>query len=371
MKTAIILALGFVFFRCDTACNARADIILIDPHHSEKERKLYEFALSIPDDPNVLTVVADGYGEAGGGLQNAGGGDLKPDEFARLVLSNSILKSDYRQIKLYACNVGQGDYVQKVADSQIFRGKCFQIIAPNAFVFVFRGADGKYGMKLCHAPDNDAGTSCIHPGGEWITFNSSSCRQWIWEVTENPQDSQGGVDVRVTIELSENAPPGGLLVTLTSDQPQCARPGPPALIPAGERTAVIDIATRPVDADTNFHLLITTSPGADKRIGGGTVKAARISQLRIPERTPGNKKGNVGKVVLDGPAGPNTKVDFGPDSSRTTQAIRHIPQFVTVPEGATEAEFKYDTSKVDYETMDSVTAEHWRQVTEWTTVTPN
>jgi hypothetical protein len=161
-------------------------------------------------------------------------------------------------------------------------------------------------------------------------------------------------------------------VTLTSDQPQCVRPGPPTLIPAGERIAVINVATRPVGADTNFLLPITTSPGADKRYGGGTVKAARISQIVIPKRTPGNKKGNVGKIVLDAPAGPNTKVDFGPDSYRINEPIRHIPQLVTVPEGAKEAEFKYDTRSVDYERQGDVHGSlNGTLLTAHTTVTPS
>jgi hypothetical protein len=358
MKRAMILGLvGLVFFGCLTTGNAGADKILINPNASKLERKLYEFGQTIPQESDVLTIVADGYAAAGGGLRDENGHDIKPDDFARIILRNSIVKSNYRQIKLYACNIAQGDYLQKVVDSPIFRGKCIQIVAPNAFVFVFKDADGKYGFKLCRAPDNDAGTSCKHPGGEWITFNSTNChptpaptstilREWLLQFKLEPWDLHGGSHLKATVELSADAPADGVLVTLMSNHPECVLSAPPTLIPAGKRKAVIDIATRFVDADTNFRIVASTSLGTDTMEDYGTVRASKLIDLLVPETVQANTNGNVGKIVLDGPGGPNTRVDFGPDSHRKPTPFRHIPEFVTVPYGATEVEFKYDTSEL-------------------------
>lgn len=161
-----------------------------------------------------------------------------------------------------------------------------------------------------------------------------------------PRGLHGGSHLKATVELSADAPADGVLVTLTSNHPECVLSGPPTLVPAGKRKAVIDIGTHFVDADTNFRIVTSTSLGTDTMEDYGTVKASKLIDLLVPETVPANKKGNVGKIVLDGPAGPNTRVDFGPDSHRKPTPFRHIPEFVTVPYGATEVEFKYDTSEL-------------------------
>jgi hypothetical protein len=180
---------------------------------------------------------------------------------------------------------------------------------------------------------------------------------------------QGGASIEAKLTLYQKASPGGVLVTVTSDHPNDVSPRSPVQVLAGQDSATFAISTRPVDADLNFMLTATVFGPGDKKYYGGTVRAPRISELRIPKQTPANKKGNKGKIVLDGPAGPHTQVDFGPDSHRLPNVIPHIDELVTVPQGATECEFKYDTAAVETERSGSITASlNGTELTSWTKI---
>jgi hypothetical protein len=175
----------------------------------------------------------------------------------------------------------------------------------------------------------------------------------------------GGDGIEATLTLYQEASPGGVLVTVTSDHPEDVSPQSPVLVPAGQDSVTFPIATRPVDADLNFMLTATVFGPSDRRYGGGTVKAAQVSKLVLPKKTPAKKKGNTGTIVLTGRAGPNTQVKL----SNPLPPIASNPGAVAVPLGATQVDFKYDAGDVTGDTSGSIVASlNGSVVTAWTTV---
>lgn len=176
----------------------------------------------------------------------------------------------------------------------------------------------------------------------------------------------GGDSIEATLMLYQKASPGGVLVTVTSDHPEDVSPQSSVQVSAGQDSATFAIATRPVDVDLNFMLTATVFGPADRKYGGGTVKAAQVSKLLLPKRTPAKKKGNTGTIVLTGRAGPHTQVKL----SNPFPPIESYPGSVDVPFGATQVEFKYDTGDVPGDRAGSIVASlNGSIVTAWTTVT--
>ncbi|NPD21911.1 hypothetical protein [Corallococcus exiguus] len=175
----------------------------------------------------------------------------------------------------------------------------------------------------------------------------------------------GGESTEATVTLHQKAPPDGVVVTVTSDHPEEVSSQSSVGLSAGQDRVTFAIATRPIDSDLNFRLAATVFGPRDMKHAGGTLKAAQISKLLIPKRTPAKKKGTTATIVLTGRAGPHTQIKL----NNPLPPIEAQPGTVDVPSGATQVEFKYDTGDVSGDTSGSIVATlNGSVATAWTTV---
>ena len=154
----------------------------------------------------------------------------------------------------------------------------------------------------------------------------------------------GGQIITGTITLGDPAPPGGASIEFTSSNTQIARPGA-LTIPAGSNSGTFEIATSRVTSPLNAvinasylgitqTLTITVLPQA----------APSLDKITLSSLVANGGDTLQGTVTLTAPAGFGGQlVDL---SSNGTLVAQVTPSFLTIPQGATTAQFTVNTFRV-------------------------
>ncbi len=160
-------------------------------------------------------------------------------------------------------------------------------------------------------------------------------------VLTNPNAVVGGSTSTGTVELSSAAPPAGVSVSLSSDNPAVQIPSF-VNVPAGASSVTFTITTSAVA--TNTVATITATSGGVSRNTSILVKPRPLSLSAVslaPASVVGSKK-STATVTLNGPA-PAGGITITLSSS---SASAHVPASVHVNAGGTSAAFPITTSVV-------------------------
>lgn len=170
----------------------------------------------------------------------------------------------------------------------------------------------------------------------------------------NPTSVVGGNSATGTVTLTAAAPSGGFVVNLSSSNPSVASVPSSVTVPAGATSANFTVSTTAVSASTN--VTITASAGSVSRTATLTVNpsssSVSLQSLTISPTSVWGGSSATGTVRLSGPApAGGAVVQLRSNSSRAT-----VPSTVTVPAGATSANFTIRTTSAFSITTVTITA---------------
>ena len=160
-------------------------------------------------------------------------------------------------------------------------------------------------------------------------------------ISVNPARVSGGTPSAGVVQLNGSAPPGGVTVTLASDDPAAAVPAT-VFIPQQTQSVGFDVTTTVVNVNTTANLSAT--------LGADTVKTTidvLVANLISVAVTPDSIQGGntaTGVVGLDQPAASGGVIIT---LSTDNPAVATVPATVTIPSGATNANFVVSTVVVD------------------------
>jgi len=210
-----------------------------------------------------------------------------------------------------------------------------------------QGPDGKYpGASVCvlnanllmgttmYAGPNVASTD---PGGMmWELIPPQ--RPGFKALRVDPNPVIGGNSVTGTIDLTGPANTGGLIVTMSSNNPGVTVPAS-LLIPDGSSYINFTINTATVHA--GYTATITGTIGAISQTANLTVNPSMLNFQVSPSTVVGGVEAT-GTVNLNGTAGPGG-VEISVDSNNASATV---PATFTIPEGASSGNFTIGTSTV-------------------------
>jgi len=160
-------------------------------------------------------------------------------------------------------------------------------------------------------------------------------------VSVNPTTVTAGDKSTGTVTLALNAPAGGAVVTLASNNAAVASVPTSVTVAAGEKTKTFTVTTHAVAENT--EVTITAAYIGESQSTKLTVTPAGLQSVAVtPTSVAGGVSAN-GKITLDGEAPPGGAV-VTLTSSNTTVAT--VPASVTVPEGANTVNFTVTTMAV-------------------------
>jgi hypothetical protein len=173
-------------------------------------------------------------------------------------------------------------------------------------------------------------------------------------VTVNPTSVTGGSSSTGTITLTAPAPAGGLVVNLTSSNTAAATVPASVTVPAGASSATFTVTTVAVSVATT--VTITGAAGGVTRSATLTVNPTAPAALSGLSINPTSVRGGVsatGTVTLTraAPAG-----GFAVSLSSSNTGVATVPASVTLPAGATSANFTITTRAVTVQTSVTITA---------------
>lgn len=158
----------------------------------------------------------------------------------------------------------------------------------------------------------------------------------------NPSRVVGGNRVVGTVTLTAPAPEGGYLVQLSNNAPTLVTMPSSVTVPAGQRSVSFEVATRAVTTTTT--VTITASAEGVSRQATLTVQPQQSVSLRSLTISPSVVRGGSsarGTVTLSAPAPPGGVVV----QLRSSSARARVPSTVTIPAGATSANFTIRTTR--------------------------
>lgn len=165
-----------------------------------------------------------------------------------------------------------------------------------------------------------------------------------------PDTVRGGQDAEVEVVLNEVAPSGGIVITLSSDDPSTTVPAS-VTIPEGSTRAYFQITTTAVTVSTDVTLTATDPAGASLT-AALTVDPVKVVSLYI---VPGSIRGGrtaQGYIELDGPAPTGGLViTLSSNNSAVT-----VPATATVAAGKYHVSFGLTTTTVASRTVATITA---------------
>jgi thermitase len=171
----------------------------------------------------------------------------------------------------------------------------------------------------------------------------------------NPTSVVGGNSSTGTVTLSGPAPSGGFVVSLSSSNTNVATVPSTVTVPAGATSANFTVSTQAVSSATS--VTITASAGGVSRSATLTVNppssGVTLQSLTISPTSVVGGNSATGTVTLSGPA-PSGGFVVSLSSSNTNVAT--VPSTVTVPAGATSANFTISTRAVSSATSVTITA---------------
>ena len=189
----------------------------------------------------------------------------------------------------------------------------------------------------------------------WI-FEGSSLPSTLSSLALDPTSVVGGVQSSTgTVTLSGPAPAGDAQVLLSSSNTAVASVPSSVTVPAGATSATFTVTTSTVAASTS--VTISASYGGVSKTAALTVTPSApppLSSLALnPASVVGGAQSSTGTVTLSGPA-PAGGAQVTLSSSNT--AVASVPFSVTVPAGATIANFTVYTSVVLFSTSVNISA---------------
>ena len=173
----------------------------------------------------------------------------------------------------------------------------------------------------------------------------------LLEITPSVSGAQGGNPINATLFMNRAAPPGGAVVTLSSNKPAAAQVPATVTVPAGLGFASFNITTSPVAVDTAVTIT-------------GTFNATRSAVVTVlaPPNTLASLSVSPASVVGGNPAtGTATLTTPAPAGGRVVTlssspaGVATVPASVTVAQGATSATFPVTTSVVGSPTTATIT----------------
>jgi hypothetical protein len=158
----------------------------------------------------------------------------------------------------------------------------------------------------------------------------------------------GGESTQATIVLDGLAPPSGFLISLSSDNTAALALPVSVTVPSGSDRVNLSIGTKPVAADS--LVTISFTPAAAGLVAQLTVNAAAaapaLGSIGVNPATVVGGGTATGSVVLNGPAQVASVVALSSNNSAAS-----VPPTVTVPVGASSAQFVVSTAGVAANTL--------------------
>lgn len=155
----------------------------------------------------------------------------------------------------------------------------------------------------------------------------------------------GGSTTSLIVMLSGDAPSGGAIVSLSSDSP-AASPPPSAAIPAGSRSASLNLSTSQVSSTTTVTISASWNGTTAQTQLILTPQQPPASLTLNPSSTSGTA-GASGTVTIASPAASDLTLSL--TSSNPT--VASVPNGVTIPSGSTSGGFSISTTTVTTQTL--------------------
>jgi hypothetical protein len=223
-------------------------------------------------------------------------------------------------------------------------------------------------LQTSSAAHRSGGVALYGEPGTVAEFNNVLVRKYaavepfanIWLVTSlssltlNPSSLPGGMSSLGTVELSDPAPAGGVVVTLSSSNPSVASVPGSATVPAGAVSVTFPIATNAVAASTSVTVSASYA-GATRTATLTVTRGTVISSLTVSPSTVVGGNPSTGTVTLSGAAPAGGAVVT---LSSSNSSVASVPGSVTVPAGASSVTFPIVTSAVAASTSVTVSASY-------------
>ncbi|MCW3099246.1 MAG: hypothetical protein JWL77_4864 [Chthonomonadaceae bacterium] len=173
----------------------------------------------------------------------------------------------------------------------------------------------------------------------------------VTAMSTSPANLKGGLPSTGTVTISDPAPAGGILITLSSDNAAVASTVGSVTVASGSTTATFAITTHVVSAITSVTFTGTFNGSSQKTVL--TVTPPTVNTLTL---NPTSVKGGVSStatVTISDPA-PTAGVTVALSSANST--VANVPASVTVLSGSTTATFIVTTAPVSTDTPIVLTA---------------
>jgi hypothetical protein len=161
----------------------------------------------------------------------------------------------------------------------------------------------------------------------------------IQSLTITPNQVLGGQTALGDVHLTSPAPPGGYVVTLSTDNLAASVPASVTVV-GGAQDATFDITTIVIPANASVH--IYANHGTQQAVGTLEVIDGRLNGISLSPTTVMGGEVSKGTVTLNGPA-PVGGIQVALASA---SANASVPAAVTIPVGQTSATFTVTTSAV-------------------------
>jgi WD40 repeat protein len=173
----------------------------------------------------------------------------------------------------------------------------------------------------------------------------------VTAISVSPANLKGGQPSTGTVTISDPAPAGGILITLSSDNAAVAGTVGSVTVASGSTTATFAITTHVVSVLTSVTFTGVFNASSQKTVL--TVTPPTVNTLTL---SPASVKGGVnstGTVTISDPA-PAAGVAVTLSSANST--VAGVPTSVTIPSGSTTATFPVTTTPVTTDTPVVLTA---------------
>ena len=201
---------------------------------------------------------------------------------------------------------------------------------------------GTYTIKVTHKGTLTNGTqgfSAIMTGVNEGSAGSAA----LSTHTINPTSVKGGVSATGTVTLTGNAPAGGIVVNLSSNNSKITVPATVTVL-QGQSTANYPITTVPVVS--TFTGKVTATYNSVSKEASLQVKAPALISLQLTPKSLIGGGTSVGRLFIDQAAPAPMSVSVS--SNKPAQAI--VPSVIGVPQGQTFVDFNINTVSVPVDT---------------------
>jgi len=192
----------------------------------------------------------------------------------------TVFSLDVGFVPLSLTKTGSGTVIS--GDNHIYCGNtCANVYTP----------DTQVGLTAIPAPGSTftAWAGCDNAQGSFCLLTMSSARNvsasfssspvTLTSLVLNPTSVKGGQISVATVSISAPAPPGGVGVSITSDNPQVAHPPSAVVIPGGKTSVIFTVRTTPVRNKAVVNLTATSGAsqaGATLTVTIGSSQAATM-----------------------------------------------------------------------------------------------